>query len=169
MRIYISSDNGHRDRERRQPGRAALLLSILVAFCLHISSFPLYADSLTVSGDPGILVINSVTAGSQPTSVTDATTTYSVVTTPAQMRITGELNSSMPPNVNLRITLQAPAGGTSSGSVQLTTTAKDLITGMVHHTNQGGLSITYEFSATVGAGVISSSSRTVTLTLTTLN
>ena len=147
-----------------------MLRVILAALCLAVACLPLNADSLSVSGNPGTLVINTVTtAGSQPTSVTDATTTYSVVTTPALMRITGELNSSMPANVNLWITLQAPTGGSSSGSVQLTTTAKNLITGMSHHTDQGGLSITYEFSATVGAGVISSSSRTVILTLTTLN
>ena len=136
---------------------------------MQIGCLPVYADSISVSGDPGTLVINSSVAGSQPASVTDATTTYSVVTTPAQMRITGSLNSNMPANVDLCVTLQAPTGGSSAGQVQLSTTAMDLVTGMNHHTNQGGLTITYKLSATVQAGVVSSSSRTVILTLTTQN
>ena len=137
----------------------------LAALCLSIACFPLHADSISVSGDPGTLVVNIAIAGSEPASATDATTTYSVETTPANRRITGELNSPMPPQTYLEMTLEAPTGANSMGAVTLLSTAQDLVTGIRHHTTQGGLSITYTFSATVQAGVVSSTSRTVTLTV----
>lgn len=143
-----------------------MLRALLAAFCLYIGCFPLYADSITVSGDPGTLAINTAIAGSEPTSVIDATTTYSVVTTPGGKKISGRLDSVMPPNTSLEITLQAPTGANCLGKVILTPVNKNLVTGIPGGTTQGGLSITYEFSATVNAGVISSSSRTITLTLT---
>ena len=143
-----------------------MLRALLAAFFLCVGSFPLYADSISVSGDPGTLIVNTAIAGSQPPFVEDATTTYSVVTTPANMKITGNLNLVMPTNTILRITLQAPTGATSLGAVLLTPAAKDLVTGIPALTNQGALSITHRLSAIVLAGVISSSSRTITLTLT---
>ena len=133
--------------------------------CLGIACIPLYADSISVSGDPGTLVINMAAAGSEPTAVTDATTTYTVETIPALRRITGELSSAMPANTELKITLQPPTGATGWGTVSLNSSARVLVSNIPHHTTQGGLGITYEFSATVDAGVISSMSRTVTLTL----
>ncbi|MBN2184779.1 MAG: hypothetical protein JW746_05580 [Candidatus Krumholzibacteriota bacterium] len=145
--------------------RTDLFRLFLTIIFLQFGSPPLCADSISVSGDPRTLVINTASAGLEPECTAEATTTYSVATTPAQMRITGSLNSNMPANVTLHIMLQAPAGGDSSGMVQLTAVAKDLVTNMSHHTNQGGLAITYQLSATVQAGVISSSSRTVTFTL----
>ena len=78
--IITSCSIDYRNRDRRQWRRAALLRVILTAFCLHIASFPLYADSLTVSGDPGTLVINTATAGSQPTSATNPTCCTSTAT-----------------------------------------------------------------------------------------
>jgi hypothetical protein len=103
--------------------------------------------------------------GSEPTSATDATTTYSIQTTPANRRITASLNFPMPANTDLYITLQPPTGANGMGAVSLTTTDQNLVTGIPHHTNQGGLGITYQFSATVQAGTVSSTSRTVTFTV----
>jgi hypothetical protein len=145
--------------------RDVLRRSFWAACCIAFACIPLYADSISVSGDPGSLVVNTAVAGSEPTVATDATTTYSVDTTPANRRILGRLNTPMPANTELKITLQAPTGGTSWGVVSLNASDQVLVSGIPHHTNQGGLSITYEFSATVQAGSVSSTSRTVTLTL----
>lgn len=108
--------------------------------------------------------INTAVAGSQPTSVTNAVTTYNVrVNKTSNKKITAGLNTNMPANVTLTVTLSAPPGATSLGAITLTTTAQDAV---VNITNVNVTqSITYQLSATVAAGVIPSSTRTVTFTL----
>lgn len=145
---------------------AAVLRMTLAILCLGCACSPLCADSISVSGDPGPFVINYAIAGSQPTFATDATTTYSIQITPNNRKITGELDSAMPANTELWITLEAPTGATSMGEVILSTTPQALVTNIPHHTDEGGLGITYTFHANVAAGVIPSTSRTVTLTIT---
>lgn len=122
-------------------------------------------NEISVSGDPGNLVINSATAGSQPNSDSDNSTTYSITTNESDKKITGKIDSAMPANTTLQINLVAPTGGSSQGNVTLTTTDADLVTN-ISQVAQSGLTITYTFSATVSAGTLSSDSRTVTLTLT---
>lgn len=122
-------------------------------------------NEISVSGDPGDLVINSATAGSQPNSDSDNTTTYSITTNQGSKKITGKIDSAMPANTTLRINLVAPTGASSQGNVTLTTTDANLVTN-ISQVAESGLTITYTFSATVSAGVLSSDSRTVTLTLT---
>ena len=123
------------------------------------------ADDITVSGNPGPLIVNSATAGFEPAAVSDATTTYGVDITTDNKKITGEIDTAMPAQTTLKVTLVAPSGATSMGQVTLSTSALNLVTGLLNGTNQSGLIMTYEFSATVEAGVISSSSKTVTLTI----
>ncbi|MGQ9809956.1 MAG: hypothetical protein ACUVQ7_01260 [bacterium] len=122
-------------------------------------------NEISVSGNPGNLVINSATAGSQPNSATDNTTTYSITTNESGKKLTGKIDSAMPTNTTLQINLAAPTGGSSQGDVTLTTTDSDLVTS-ISQVAQSGLTITYTFSATVSAGTLSSTQRTVTLTLT---
>ncbi|MGQ9604017.1 MAG: hypothetical protein ACUVUU_07360 [bacterium] len=122
-------------------------------------------NEISVSGNPGNLVINSATAGSQPNSATDNTTTYSITTNESGKKLTGKIDSAMPTNTTLEINLAAPTGGSSQGDVTLTTTDSDLVTS-ISQVAQSGLTITYTFSATVSAGTLSSTQRTVTLTLT---
>ncbi|MGA1875949.1 MAG: hypothetical protein ACMUIA_10110 [bacterium] len=123
-------------------------------------------DAVSVSGDPGALVIGGAAAGSPPTSATDSTTSYAITTNQANRRITGAIDSAMPANTTLSINLAAPiASGTSAGDVSLSTTALDLVTG-INALAESARTITYTFSATPAAGVIASTSRTVTLTLT---
>lgn len=122
-------------------------------------------DEISVSGNPGALIISSATAGSQPTAVTNATTSYSITTNGTTKKITGKINTAMPANTSLKVTLAAPTGGTSAGQVTLTATDQDLVTG-IGTLAESGKTITYEFSATISAGVVSSASKTVTLTVT---
>ena len=122
-------------------------------------------DEISVSGDPGALIVNSATAGSQPTAATDATTSYSLTTNGSGKKITGDIDSAMPANTTLAVTLTAPTGGTSAGQVTLTATAADLVTG-ISTLAESGITISYNFSATTAAGVVASDTRTATLTLT---
>jgi hypothetical protein len=121
-------------------------------------------NEIAVSGNPGALVVNTAVAGSQPTAATDATTTYSITTNSSFKKITGMLSAAMPANTALRLTLTAPTGASSAGQVTLTASAQDLVTG-ISTLAEGGLGISYEFSATLSAGIISSAQRTVTLTV----
>ncbi len=121
-------------------------------------------DSISVSGNPGSMTINSATAGSNPTAATDATTTYSVTTNNSARKVTGQLASAMPSGVTLSVTLGAPSGGTSAGAVSLTTAAQNLVTG-ISSVAQGSLTITYSLSATLAASQVSGATNTVTYTL----
>jgi hypothetical protein len=122
-------------------------------------------DEISVSGNPGALIINAATAGSDPDPATDNSTSYNVTTNGANKKITGYLDAVMPANTALNLTLTAPTGGTSTGQITLTTAAQDLVTG-ISQLGESGLTIAYEFTATAAAGVIASSTRTVTFTVT---
>jgi hypothetical protein len=126
------------------------------------------AQTLTVSGNPGLLQITSAVAGSQPTAVSNAATTYTVTTPTANKtyRITAQLNANMPAGVTLTATLAAPPSGTSSGAVTLTTAAQNVVTGIPKNTN-AARGITYQLNGNVSAGVIASTNRMVTFTLVT--
>src|SRR5688572_9605161 len=124
-------------------------------------------NSLTVSGNPPLMRINSAVAGSQPIAITTATTTYTViVSTGGTRRITGRLDAAMPPGTTVTVSLAAPAGATSLGAVALDLTERDLVISIPRPTI-ATLTITYQFSATAGAGVIANSIRNVTLRLRT--
>jgi hypothetical protein len=120
-------------------------------------------NEISVAGSPS-LVINDATAGSGLTSAT-ASGTYAITTNEANRKVTAQIDGNMPSGVTLSVTLAAPAGGTSTGAVALSTTAQDVVTG-VSNVNQSGLSIGYTLSATVAAGVVPAGNRTVTYTIT---
>lgn len=122
-------------------------------------------NEISVSGDPTNLVVNTATAGSEPTADTDATTTWAVTTNESSKKMTGSIDSNMPANTTLEVNLAAPTGGTGQGDVTLSTTAGDLVTGIAT-VAESGLTITYTLSATIAAGVVAQAQKTVTLTLT---
>ena len=139
----------------------------MVTALLLLSSRAVRAQTIVVSGNPAALKITTAVAGSQPASVSDNSTTYTVVTpNPANRtyKITAQLNAPMPTGVTLTASLAAPAGATSVGAVALDLTARDVVTGIPRQTN-ATRTIAYQLSATVSAGVITSSTRIVTLTV----
>ncbi len=121
-------------------------------------------NQMSVSGNPGALAINGATAGSVLNSVNDASTTWAITTNQTGTKVTAALDQAMPAGVTLQVNLAAPAGATSAGSVALGTTAADVVTGITK-LNESGKAITYTLSATTAAGVVASSTRTVTYTV----
>ncbi|MHB0937190.1 MAG: hypothetical protein ACYDCO_03120 [Armatimonadota bacterium] len=121
-------------------------------------------NEISVSGNPGALTVSTATAGSQPNSVSDSSTTYAITTNGTSMKITGAINTNMPANTTLSVNLTAPTGGTSAGATSLSTVAADLVTGITTLA-ESGKTIAYTLSATVTAGVVGSASKTVTLTI----
>jgi hypothetical protein len=120
-------------------------------------------SEISVSGNPGALVVNAATAGQNPDEATDSATAYAVTTNQSNKKITGAIDSDMPADTTLKINLVAPTGGTSQGDVALSTAAANLVTG-ISLLAESDKMITYRFSALPSAGVITGS-RTVTLTL----
>jgi len=120
-------------------------------------------NEIAFTGSPS-LVISTATAGSAPTSAT-ANATYAVTTNETNQKITAQIDSDTPAGVTLSVSLAAPAGATSAGAVLLGTTAQDVVTG-IGTVNASGLNVTYTLSATAAAGVVPSTSRTVTYTIT---
>ena len=80
-------------------------------------------------------------------------------------KITASIGSNMPAGLTLSVSLSAPAGGSSAGSQSLSTTAVDLVTSITKLA-QSALGVTYTLDATPAAGVVSSTTRTVTYTIT---
>ena len=120
-------------------------------------------NQIAFSGSPS-LVINTATAGVDPSAAT-AAATWAVTTNQSGAKVTASIGSAMPSGVSLTVNLAAPAGATSAGAQALSTTAVDLVTGLTK-VAQGTLGVTYSLTATAAAGVVSSTSRTVTYTIT---
>ncbi len=120
-------------------------------------------NEIAVTGSP-TLTINSAIAGQQPKPAIDASSTYSISTNGTNKRITASINTQMPANTTLEIQLTAPGSGTSMGYKTLSTVAADVVTG-ISYVAAASKTITYRFSATTAAGVLTKSC-TVTLTLT---
>lgn len=120
-------------------------------------------NQIAFSGSPS-LVINTATAGVDPSAAT-AAATWAVTTNQTGAKVTASIGSAMPAGVSLTVNLAAPTGATSAGAQALSTTAVDLVTGLTK-VAQGTLGVTYSLTATAAAGVVSSTSRTVTYTIT---
>lgn len=88
----------------------------------HIVSFRLdEINLLSVSGDAGVLVIDTATTDEEPLSDSDNSTTYAYTTNGFEnaKKITASLNPNMPAFYTLTVALAAPTGATSLGVVPL--------------------------------------------------
>ena len=121
-------------------------------------------NQISVAGSVS-LDINSAIAGSAPTSVASSVSSWAVTTNQTGAKITGSLAVAMPAGVTLSANLAPAPGATSAGLKALTTTAVDLVT-TITKLNASGLGLTYQLDATAAAGVVTSSSRVVTYTIT---
>jgi hypothetical protein len=121
-------------------------------------------NQIAVSGNPAPLVIGSATAGSAPTPVSAAGTTYAITTNETNQKITASIDQPMPTGVTLEVTLAPPGGAASAGAVTLGTAGCDVITG-ISATNAASLPITYRLSAVTNAQMNTPADRTVTFTI----
>ncbi len=121
---------------------------------------------MSVSSGTVSMTINSATAGSNPDNASDAATSYAVTTNGTLKKITAALGTAYAGGISLALSLTAPTGGTSAGSVTLTTVAQDLVTGFANLA-ESGKGISYTASATAAAATNGAGeAQTVTLTLT---
>ena len=119
---------------------------------------------VSFTGSPSLTITTAV-AGNAPTSVTDASATWAVTTNQTGAKISAALSANMPAGLTLSVNLAAPTGGpTSNGYKALSTASADLVDA-VTQLAQGPLGVTYKLDATPAAGVVSSSTRIVTYTI----
>ena len=120
-------------------------------------------NRISIGAGTPTLTINTAVAGSAPTDAT-ASSTWSVTTNQPNTKVTAKINSAMPDNTTLLVTLAAPTNATSVADVSLTATDKEVVTG-ISQLNASGLSLNYTLQATSAANV-QTFSKTVTYTVT---
>jgi len=121
-------------------------------------------SEISFSGSPS-LVISQAQAGTGLTSA-NAAASYALTTNQSGMKITAQLGAALPDHVTLSVSLEAPSGGTTSGTVALSdAVAKNVVTG-VSKVNESGLDVTYTLAAGVNAGVVSAGTVQVMYTVT---
>ena len=122
-------------------------------------------NQVAFTSTPVTLTITTAVAGSDPTPVSDASSVWAVSTNQTNAKISASISTAMPAGVTLSVALASPVGATNAGTVALTAVSQDLVTNITK-LKASAQSVTYTLGATVAAGVILSSSRTVTYTLT---
>ena len=146
---------------------AAMIVATRVAdaqTATQVVQFEVRAVSqIGISGAPSPLVINSATAGSQPTSVASSGTSYAITTNEANQKIIASIDQPMPGGLTLEVSLAAPSGAVSTGNVALGTAAADVVTG-ISSLRESALPITYRLSASTTAP-LGTATRTVTFTI----
>lgn len=111
------------------------------------------------------MTISVATAGSQPTSVSDSSTTWSVQTNPGQHTVTTALSANLPAGLTLSLNMAAPSGAVSQGTKILSTTAQTMVTNLTNIVNFQTQGLTYTLAANVSAGVVGTSTVVVTMTI----
>ena len=106
------------------------------------------------------LTLSAAKAGSVRAAATSGMT-YALTSNESNRKIVAQIDSSLPAGVTLSAQLAAPRGGTSAGSVTLSATATDVVTG-IGTINEAGLAITYTLNAS--AARAPATSRTITYT-----
>jgi hypothetical protein len=125
---------------------------------------------IAVSGDPAPLTITTGTAGVDAlSSVSDNSTNYSITQNVANtVKITAHMDAALASGYTLQLGL-ASSKGSSAGSVDISNatagSAVDLVTGIARGAD-ANQTVTYTFSADASAGVLVSTTKLVTLTLT---
>lgn len=121
---------------------------------------------ISVSSNTVSLRIEGGTAGNPALqSVSDNATTYNMLqNSSASWKITANLDAALPQDFALSINLES-SKGTSSGTVDIsTTTPVTVVTGTAKGADNNRR-ITYTFSALASAGTLASTTRVVTLTI----
>ncbi len=124
-------------------------------------------NKINISGPISLTIDDVIPGGADLQPVSNNLTSYNITHNGSAVgKITAAINSPLPAGITLQLTL-ASTLGTSKGiqNISNATTAIDVVDGI----NQGKDAtqmITYNFSATPEAGVFTSTTKTVTLTIT---
>lgn len=143
--------------------RVPPVLGFLTAAFVCFSGVGTQAASVGIAGSVSLTVNSAVSVGGGLANDIDSTT-YTVTNTIGTKKLVGRLSTTMPSHTTLAVLLAAPSGATSSGTVTLTASDQNLVTG-IGVVNEAGLNMTFTLSATVSAALVNAGTRTLTLTL----
>ena len=123
-------------------------------------------NEITVTGSPSLNIVDAETLGSGLTAVSDTSTSWAITNNAGDdaKKLTVALDSDMPTDTTLSITMVGPSGSTAATSQLLSTIAVDAVTA-IDSVSETGLAITYDMTALVTADVVASATKTVTFTL----
>ncbi|HEY2064777.1 MAG TPA: hypothetical protein VGG84_02385 [Gemmatimonadaceae bacterium] len=142
------------------------LLATALLMALGPGAFrSLGAQTIATSGDPAALVVRSAVAGADLDPAVDAGTTYTVTTAAPNQRIVARLDAPLPPGVTITIRCAAPSGAASRGDVTLTSTDQEVVGPIPTIGTYSALAIVYKLSATVKAGAVPTTARSVTMSV----
>jgi hypothetical protein len=120
---------------------------------------------ISFTGSPSLTITTAV-AGANPTTVTLSTSRWNVTTNQTGAKITASIPTNVPVGLTLSANLATPGGGAvSAGYKALTTVSVDLVTGITKR-NITNRVVNYRLAATAAAGVVPSTTRVVTYTIT---
>jgi hypothetical protein len=126
----------------------------------------IYGASIKVSGNPQPLIIHKAKAGKEPESAVDTSTTYTLQVPPnATTTLSVSIDSPMPEGTNLFVSLSTPGEHNKSPTIPLKVVPQVVLTRILAGIYED-LTITYEYSATVAAGIVPLSSKNIVFTLT---
>jgi len=125
---------------------------------------------ISTSGNPSSMIVTTGTAGTDAlSSVSDNSTTYSITQNFGNtVKLTANLDAALSAGYVLQLNM-ASSRGTSAGTVDISNATSGSAENVVTAVNRGadaGQMITYTFSALASAGMLSSTNKTVTFTLT---
>lgn len=142
-----------------------MLIALSLGILLAMPSARLWAQTVVVSGDPGMLTVGSATPGSPLDPASDASTTYTVTTTTAGQRIVARLDAPLPNGVTLTVSLTPPGGTANAGEVTLSTVDQTVVGSIQTAGTYSGLAITYRLVATTAVGPVPTAVRSVVFTV----
>jgi hypothetical protein len=122
-----------------------------------------FIAELSISEDSVKLNIDRTEEGFKATNTTGIAH-YNITTICAadSKKITAALDEDLPTGLTLKLNCTAPAGASSAGEVIITQSAADVVTGV---DSVVGAALNMALEATVRDGMVSSASRTFTLTI----
>jgi acetyl esterase/lipase len=123
------------------------------------------AQTISASGDPDPLTVTGTSAGLDLAGETNSATTLSITTSATNQKIVARLQSALPAGVTLTLNIAAPSGATSLGPVTLTTSDKDIVTGIPLVTSYSNLAVTYALSSSVAGVPVPTTVRTVLISV----
>ena len=124
-------------------------------------------DTLSVSGNPSTFSFSGATAGSQPLSLTDNSTTISLTTNSSTNRtLSAQLATALPAHAALTVNVAAgSSGGTSLGAIDVSDGASHNLVSAIKQAVANNMTVTYDFSITVQTPITATTNDVLTFTL----
>ncbi|MES2198646.1 MAG: hypothetical protein V4489_00555 [Chlamydiota bacterium] len=134
-------------------------MRILILFFFPLTSS---AASMTFSSNPSPLAITKAIPGKELFTVLDTSTTCNLTVLKKPITILAALDSPLQAHTTLKIGLSLPPQSASFTSLS---TTPQVLASSISEGSYPSIQITYEYAATVAAGVIPMQTRTIFFTL----